>query len=109
MTKSVYFFGAGKADGNGKMKELLGGKGADYALLTNRDNEDIRYISGENHGYIDLDVTRDHARAEFVAVDTVESRNYNAFTQVAFDIDRKKGSAQFTDADGLGFKEGFLF
>jgi pyruvate,orthophosphate dikinase len=26
--KYVYFFGGGKADGNGKMKDVLGGKGA---------------------------------------------------------------------------------
>ncbi len=32
-TKYVYFFGAGKADGNGKMKELLGGKGAGLAEM----------------------------------------------------------------------------
>jgi pyruvate,orthophosphate dikinase len=31
--KYVYFFGAGKADGNGKMKELLGGKGANLAEM----------------------------------------------------------------------------
>jgi len=34
-TKYVYFFGAGKADGNAKMKELLGGKGANLAEMTN--------------------------------------------------------------------------
>ena len=90
-------------------KEFLGGKGAEYALLTNRENKDVRYLSGEHHGYIDLEVTRDAARAEFVAVDTVESRSYNAFTKVAFDIGKKKGAAAFTDADGLSFKEGFLF
>ncbi len=33
MKKMVYFFGAGKADGNGKMKELLGGKGAGLAEM----------------------------------------------------------------------------
>jgi pyruvate,orthophosphate dikinase len=33
MTKYVYFFGGGKADGNGKMKELLGGKGANLAEM----------------------------------------------------------------------------
>ncbi|MFN4261215.1 MAG: pyruvate, phosphate dikinase [Gemmataceae bacterium] len=32
-TKYVYFFGGGKADGNGKMKELLGGKGANLAEM----------------------------------------------------------------------------
>ena len=32
--KYVYFFGVGKADGNGDMKELLGGKGAGLAEMT---------------------------------------------------------------------------
>ncbi len=35
MTKYVYFFGNKKADGNGKMKELLGGKGANLAEMAN--------------------------------------------------------------------------
>jgi len=33
--KYAYFFGAGKADGNGKMKDDLGGKGAGLAEMTN--------------------------------------------------------------------------
>jgi pyruvate,orthophosphate dikinase len=32
--KYVYFFGAGKADGHGEMKEILGGKGAGLAEMT---------------------------------------------------------------------------
>ena len=32
--KFVYFFGAGKAEGDGSMKELLGGKGAGLAEMT---------------------------------------------------------------------------
>ena len=32
--KYVYFFGAGKADGDGKMRALLGGKGANLAEMT---------------------------------------------------------------------------
>jgi pyruvate,orthophosphate dikinase len=32
--KYVYYFGEGKADGNGKMKPLLGGKGANLAEMT---------------------------------------------------------------------------
>jgi len=32
--KFVYFFGGGKAEGNGSMKELLGGKGAGLAEMT---------------------------------------------------------------------------
>jgi pyruvate,orthophosphate dikinase len=33
-TKFVYFFGKGKAEGNAKMKSLLGGKGANLAEMT---------------------------------------------------------------------------
>jgi len=35
MAKYVYFFGGRKAEGNGKMKDLLGGKGAGLAEMTN--------------------------------------------------------------------------
>jgi pyruvate,orthophosphate dikinase len=34
-TKYVYFFGGGKAEGNAKMKNLLGGKGANIAEMVN--------------------------------------------------------------------------
>jgi pyruvate,orthophosphate dikinase len=35
VTKYVYSFGGGKADGGGKMKDVLGGKGAGLAEMTN--------------------------------------------------------------------------
>jgi pyruvate,orthophosphate dikinase len=34
-TQHVYFFGGGKAEGNGTMKDVLGGKGAGLAEMTN--------------------------------------------------------------------------
>src|SRR5260221_9966020 len=34
-TKYVFFFAAGKAEGNGPMKDVLGGKGAGLAEMTN--------------------------------------------------------------------------
>jgi len=34
-TKYVYFFGGGSAEGNGRMKDVLGGKGAGLAEMTN--------------------------------------------------------------------------
>src|SRR5437762_8486341 len=34
MAKRVYFFGAGKGEGRGDQKELLGGKGAGLAEMT---------------------------------------------------------------------------
>jgi pyruvate,orthophosphate dikinase len=33
--KNVYFFGKGKAEGDAKMKDTLGGKGANLAEMTN--------------------------------------------------------------------------
>jgi len=35
MSKYIYFFGDGKAEGNAKMKDLLGGKGGNLAEMTN--------------------------------------------------------------------------
>lgn len=90
-------------------EEFLGGKGRDYALLTNRENKDVRYLSGEDHGFIDLRISHDGAQAVFQAVDTVESANYNAFEKASFEIARKGGSARFAGSRGLGFKENFLF
>src|SRR5262245_1739408 len=34
-SKRIYFFGGGKAEGNKEMKNLLGGKGANLAEMTN--------------------------------------------------------------------------
>ncbi|MFN3959711.1 MAG: alkaline phosphatase D family protein [Parvularculaceae bacterium] len=90
-------------------KSFLGGKGAEYALLTNQENKDVRYLSGEDHGYIDLTLTREEARARFIAVDTVESPRYNAFEKAAFTIRKSGGAAQFADVDGLTLEERALF
>ncbi|MDD5292644.1 MAG: pyruvate, phosphate dikinase, partial [Candidatus Omnitrophica bacterium] len=38
MAKNVYFFGDGKADGDGSMKNLLGGKGANLAEMAGHKN-----------------------------------------------------------------------
>ena len=90
-------------------KEFLGGKGAEYALLTNRENKDVRYLSGESHGFIDLTITREKARAEFVAVDTIDSKAYNGFVKAAFDIKKTAKGAVLAGIDGVDFKERFLF
>ncbi|MEM8937268.1 MAG: alkaline phosphatase D family protein [Pseudomonadota bacterium] len=88
---------------------FLGGKGNDYALLNNQENEAVRFLSGEFHGYISLTITQEKARAEFTAVDNIESRDYKAFVHAAFDIKRKNGVSRFSNADGLSFREGWLF
>lgn len=91
-------------------KSFLGGKGAEYALLTCRENKSVRYLNGEDHGYIDLLVERSGAVARFMAVDTIESETYNAFEKAAFSIVAPKGSApKFSAAHGLTLKERALF
>lgn len=90
-------------------KSFLGGKGAEYALLTNQENADVRYLSGEDHGYIDLTLTREAATARFIAVDTIEAPAYNAFEKAAFTIRKSNGAAQFVDVDGLSIEERAVF
>lgn len=90
-------------------KEFLGGKGAEYALLTNRENSDVRFLSGEGHGYIDLEITPDSANARFMAVDTITTDQYNAYEKAQFKIGRDDDVASFKGTKGLGFKERFLF
>lgn len=87
-------------------REFLGGKGRDYAMLITKENKSVRYLSGENHGYIALDFERDRAQARFMAVDTIESRNYRAFEKAAFAI---RPGARFGAPKGLGVKERILF
>ncbi len=89
--------------------EFLGGKGSEYALLTNRDNPSVRYLSGASHGHIDLEVRPDGADARFMAVDTIEDSRYNAFQQAAFKIERRRGVASFDAAKGVSFQEQWLF
>lgn len=90
-------------------KSFLGGKGAEYALLTSKENKDVRYLSGEDHGYISLTVRRDRIDADFVAVDTIEAPHYNAFDKAGFTIRKSGGDAQFSDVRHLSLKERALF
>jgi len=90
-------------------KAFLGGKGEEYALLTGRDNKDVRFINGEDHGYIDLHVTRDKASADFVAVDTIESAEYGVFVKCGFDVKKSGGVAGFSSVRGLTLKQRAVF
>lgn len=90
-------------------KSFLGGKGAEYALLTNQENKSVRYLSGEDHGYIDLEITRNAAKARYVAVDTIDKRAYNAFEKAAFGIKKTSNGVKFDGEKDLTFKEWALF
>jgi phosphodiesterase/alkaline phosphatase D-like protein len=90
-------------------KSFLGGKGAEYALLTGQVNPDVRYISGEDHGYIALTVTREEIDARFMAVDTIEAPSYQAFEKASFRIRKSGGVAQYVDVGGLSLAERAVF
>lgn len=90
-------------------KSFLGGKGAEYALLTNRENKSVRYLNGEDHGYVDLVLERDKATARFVAVDTIERPDYAAFDKAKFVIRNRNGAPHFAGVEGLTLKERALF
>jgi pyruvate, orthophosphate dikinase len=66
--KHVYFFGSGKADGDRRMKDLLGGKGAGLAEMTNAGlpvppgftiSTDVCTIYSENGGKIPASIDRE--------------------------------------------------
>ncbi len=90
-------------------REFLGGKGADYALLTNQVNKDVRYLSGGDHGYVSLTVTRDAVDAAYIAVDTIDTPEYQSFEKAGFTIRKSGGAAQFAGVRGLSMKERALF
>src|SRR2546422_8062580 len=77
-TKYFYFFGGGKADGNGKMKDTLGGKGAGLAEMTNAAlpvppgftiSTDVCRIFYDNKGTLGADIQKqvDEALAKLEA------------------------------------------
>ena len=86
-------------------REFLGGKGEDYALLTNRENKSVRYLAGDDHGYILLSLTPDEGEARFMAVDTVESAAYNSFEKARFSIGKEDGRAAFKAIKGSRSKK----
>src|SRR4030067_1110929 len=68
--KRVYFFGRGKAEGHGKMKDILGGKGAGLAEMTNLGvpvppgftiSTEVCNLFYKNRGKIPADVNREIA------------------------------------------------
>jgi len=89
--------------------EFLDGKGAEYALLTNQENKDVRFLSGDSHGFIDLEVKRKHATASFIAVDTIAGPDYHAMRRARFEITRTAKGVRFAGAQDVSLKEQALF
>jgi len=90
-------------------ERLIGERARDLALLVTRDNPAVRYVSGESHGYIDLDLSDGRGAARFVAVDNVTGPAYSAGVQAEFRLTRHEGRLRVTRPQGLGLKQRFLF
>ena len=90
-------------------ERLIGERARDLALLVTRDNPAVRYVSGEGHGYIDLDLAEGRGTARFVAVDNVAGPAYSAGVQAEFRLTREEGRLRVSRPQGLGLKQRFLF
>lgn len=90
-------------------EETVGKRAADLALLVNRDNEDVRYVSGRSHGYADLTLTRDRADIVFRAVKTVGEPSGETYREAVFKVEREDGRLDLKSRAGLGLREWWLF
>ncbi|MFC6199396.1 alkaline phosphatase D family protein [Ponticaulis profundi] len=72
-----------------------GGKGSEYAQSLIADNQDVRFVSGNGHGYIDLTVTPETVEAIFKTVSTVKSPEYTVSDYMEFTIHQKDGVSSF--------------
>ena len=75
--------------------DSYGGKGRKYAHSLIADNRDVRFVSGEGHGYIDLIVTPKTVEATFKTVSTVKSPAYTVTDYTEFTIHQKDGISSF--------------
>ncbi|MFN7164703.1 MAG: alkaline phosphatase D family protein [Hyphomonas sp.] len=90
-------------------ERLIGARARDLSLLITRDNPAVRYVSGESHGYIDLQLDGADGTARFVAVETAASPGYAAWPQAAFRLKRQDGRLDVSRPRGLRLKQRFLF
>lgn len=94
---------------SGLSERMVGARARALALLVNRENPAVRYVSGRSHGYVDLTLRRDEGRAAFVAVDTVLERRYRTYTEAGFRLAKRDGRLRLAGPRGLSLYERFLF
>ncbi len=91
------------------IEAFLGSGTKDYALLTTRENDCVRYYDPQHKGYIDLTFTKDKGKADLIGLDTVTERDYTAFITASFEFKHKQDTVEFTKNKGLGLKERFVY
>ncbi len=88
---------------------LIGNRSRDLALLVTRDNPSVRYVSGETHGYLDLELGPEEGMARFMAVDSIAGPDYRVSEQARFRLSRKEGQLETGGPRGLGLRQRWLF
>lgn len=89
---------------------FLGERSQDLARLINRDNEAVRYYSGDTRGYIALTLRADgRGSADFIAMSTIESPEYEAYVLASFGFKKTNGTIEFDRIRYVGMKDEALF
>jgi phosphodiesterase/alkaline phosphatase D-like protein len=92
---------------------FLGEGTADHNLLLTQSNPDARYYNALVNGYIDLTLTPKKAKVKMVGIDTVLSRDYQAFDAARFTLrptkSKGKETVKVTSPKGLNLKQRLLF
>ena len=70
----------------------------EFSRLINEKNDDVLYHNTDNHGYIDLTLTKTEGRADFVSVDTIYSPKYKAFVSKSFKLEKSGATLTLKDA-----------
>ena len=74
----------------------FGENALDFSAKIVAKNDDVVYHDINNHGYIDLTLTQDKARAIFISVDTVTSLTYKSFESKVFTISKTASTLALT-------------
>lgn len=91
------------------LQAYLGDATADHNLLLTKSNADARYYNALVHGFIDLRVSRKKIKARMMAVNTVLSREYEAFEAAAFTLKKTGDTVKVGSPKGLNLKQRALF
>ncbi|MCC5867269.1 MAG: alkaline phosphatase D family protein [Gammaproteobacteria bacterium] len=59
-----------------------------------RECEDVEFFDARHRGYLMLEMTRSQARAHYIGMDTIVTREYTAKTLASFTLDKATGGAR---------------
>jgi len=87
----------------------MGDATAEHNLLLTKENPDARYYNAIDNGFIDLTLTEKSAKVRMIAVNTVASRDYEAFETARFKLKKTSDTIKVKSPRGLNLKQRALF